>query len=65
MEEDRLKRKRFIQETKTNFMDLGQWCELSRQAEGQEVAVHNIKLRIVLPHFTSELGCNLGSIQKI
>ena len=45
--------------------DLGQWCELSRQAEGQEVAVHNIKLRIVLPHFTSELGCNLGSIQKI
>ena len=33
------------------------------QAEGQEVAVQNNKLRIILPHFPGELECNLGRIR--
>ena len=43
--------------------DLGQWCKMNRQLESQEVAVHNNKLRIIIPHFPIELSCNLGRIQ--
>ena len=43
--------------------DFGRWCRANKQAESQDVATHNNRLRLAVPHFPQELACNLGKIQ--
>ena len=43
--------------------DFGRWCRANKQAESQDVATHNNRLRLAVPHFPQELACFLGKIQ--